>query len=294
MPRINRRRLLKLSGAGTLAAGSGLAGILASGRAPAYAQGTALHWLKFVDFVPVSDQLLKGKMKDECQKGARHLAHGRNHQRRRGAGAHHLGDPVQDRSRHHDGGQQLGAALRRQRRRRQRHRRGGRQGAGRLFRDRARRRQRRQEDGSRCRSRSSACCSSTAPRGSPRKASRPTSSPRPGRTTARSAKSSRPRTGRLVRRWPMRSATGRPSGIPICGRGAARRSRPTARPSCSTARRPSSRSSSRPASGRTPSTRAACHGTTPATTAPFSPTRSVRPATALRSICWRAASPTPT
>ena len=47
---------------------AGLAGILAAGQAPAYAQGTTLHWLKFVDFVPVSDQLLKGKLKDECQK----------------------------------------------------------------------------------------------------------------------------------------------------------------------------------------------------------------------------------
>jgi multiple sugar transport system substrate-binding protein len=69
MRRIDRRRLLRLSGAGALAAGTGgLAGILASGRAPAYAQGTSLRWLKFVDFVPVSDQLLKGKIKDECQK----------------------------------------------------------------------------------------------------------------------------------------------------------------------------------------------------------------------------------
>ena len=58
-----------MSGAGALSASSGgLAGILASGRAPAYAQGTSLHWLKFVDFVPVSDQLLKGKIKEECQK----------------------------------------------------------------------------------------------------------------------------------------------------------------------------------------------------------------------------------
>jgi multiple sugar transport system substrate-binding protein len=61
MPRIKRRKLLQLSG-------GGLAGILASGKAPAYAQGTALHWLKFVDFVPVSDELLKGKLKEECQK----------------------------------------------------------------------------------------------------------------------------------------------------------------------------------------------------------------------------------
>src|SRR4051794_5155641 len=68
MQQMRRRRLLQLSGATTLAAGGGLAGILASGRAPAFAQGTTLHWLKFVDFVPVSDQLLRGKLKDECQK----------------------------------------------------------------------------------------------------------------------------------------------------------------------------------------------------------------------------------
>jgi multiple sugar transport system substrate-binding protein len=69
MQNITRRRVLGISGAGVLAAASGgLAGILASGRAPAFAQGTTLHWLKFVDFVPVSDQLLKGKIKDECQK----------------------------------------------------------------------------------------------------------------------------------------------------------------------------------------------------------------------------------
>jgi multiple sugar transport system substrate-binding protein len=69
MQRIDRRRLLALSGTSALAAGtSGLAGILASGRAPAFAQGTTLHWLKFVDFVPVSDELLKGKIKDECRK----------------------------------------------------------------------------------------------------------------------------------------------------------------------------------------------------------------------------------
>jgi multiple sugar transport system substrate-binding protein len=69
MMRIDRRRLFKLSGAGAVAAGSGgLAGILASGRAPAFAQATTLHWLKFVDFVPVSDQLLRGEITDECQK----------------------------------------------------------------------------------------------------------------------------------------------------------------------------------------------------------------------------------
>ena len=46
MSRISRRGLLKLSGTGAVAAGSGgLAGIFATGRAPAYAQGTTVHWL---------------------------------------------------------------------------------------------------------------------------------------------------------------------------------------------------------------------------------------------------------
>ena len=69
MTAIPRRRFLQLSGAGVAAAGSGgLAAILASGRAPAYAQGTAVHWLRWADFVPSSDVLLKGKITEECQK----------------------------------------------------------------------------------------------------------------------------------------------------------------------------------------------------------------------------------
>lgn len=43
-----------------MAAGTGgLAGILASGRAPAYAQGTTVHWLKWNDFVPAADTWLR-------------------------------------------------------------------------------------------------------------------------------------------------------------------------------------------------------------------------------------------
>jgi multiple sugar transport system substrate-binding protein len=69
MTRIDRRRLLKFSGAGAVAASTGgMAAILASGRARAYGQATSLQWLKFVDFVPVSDQLLRGKITAECQK----------------------------------------------------------------------------------------------------------------------------------------------------------------------------------------------------------------------------------
>ena len=69
MTRIDRRRLLKFSGAGAVAASTGgMAAILASGRGPAYGQATSLQWLKFVDFVPISDQLLRGKITEECQK----------------------------------------------------------------------------------------------------------------------------------------------------------------------------------------------------------------------------------
>ncbi|MBV9860145.1 MAG: extracellular solute-binding protein [Alphaproteobacteria bacterium] len=70
MNRIGRRSLLKLSGAGAIAASAGgLAGVLASGRAPALAQAPAtVHWLRWNDFVPASDQLLKKQITDECQK----------------------------------------------------------------------------------------------------------------------------------------------------------------------------------------------------------------------------------
>jgi len=70
MARIDRRRLLKLSGAGAIAgsSGGGLAAILASGRAPAYAQGTSIHWVRWADFVPASDQLLRTKIVPQCEK----------------------------------------------------------------------------------------------------------------------------------------------------------------------------------------------------------------------------------
>src|SRR6516225_7473995 len=69
MEHISRRRLLKFSGAGALAARTGgLAAIIATGRAPAFAQGTTLHWVRGSDYVPVSDQTLRGKILDQCQK----------------------------------------------------------------------------------------------------------------------------------------------------------------------------------------------------------------------------------
>ena len=69
MARIARRRVLKLSASGAIAAqAGGLAGILASGRAPALAQETSVHWLRWADFVPASDVLLKGPITQECKK----------------------------------------------------------------------------------------------------------------------------------------------------------------------------------------------------------------------------------
>src|SRR6516165_6081633 len=69
MARITRRRLLKMSASGAVAAQTGgLAAVLAAGRAPAFAQGTTVHWLRWADFVPASDVLLKGQITQECQR----------------------------------------------------------------------------------------------------------------------------------------------------------------------------------------------------------------------------------
>src|SRR3981189_3267352 len=62
MARIARRRVLTMSAPG------GPAAILPSGRAPALAQETTVHWLRWADFVPASDVLLKGPITQECKK----------------------------------------------------------------------------------------------------------------------------------------------------------------------------------------------------------------------------------
>jgi multiple sugar transport system substrate-binding protein len=69
MARVTRRKFLKVSGAGALAAKTGgMAAILATGRAPAYAQTTTVHWLRWNDFVPACDQLLRQKILPEAEK----------------------------------------------------------------------------------------------------------------------------------------------------------------------------------------------------------------------------------
>ena len=69
MKSLSRRRVLKLGGAGAVALkAGGIAGILASGRAPAYAQATTVHWLRWNDFVPACDKLIREKLAPEAEK----------------------------------------------------------------------------------------------------------------------------------------------------------------------------------------------------------------------------------
>jgi len=68
MGRVTRRRLLQISGAAAAAAQTGGVTGLLTGRAPAYAQQTTIHWLRWNDFVPASDQVLKTKIAPQCEK----------------------------------------------------------------------------------------------------------------------------------------------------------------------------------------------------------------------------------
>src|SRR3989440_465864 len=61
MARFTRRKFLQASGAG-------LAGILASHQAPGLAQQSTVHWIKWNDFVPASDELLRKTMLPEAMK----------------------------------------------------------------------------------------------------------------------------------------------------------------------------------------------------------------------------------
>ena len=269
MARITRRKLLKLSGAGAVAARSGgLAAILATQRAPAYAQETTVHWLRSADFVPASDVLLKGQITQECKKATGlkvklETINGNDLQPRitsaiqSGAGA----DIIHA---FNNWPQLYAESLRR----RQRRRRGDRQGAGRLLRHlrsvaQVRKKWLAVPWGV---ARHPDCLSQVLVRGGRRH-----QVPRD--------------LGQLSRRGQEAEGQGSPDRadarphlrrrpgvlLPVsCGRGAARRSRRTARRSCSTARRPSSRSSSWQRSGRMPTTRAGLPGTTPTTTAPSS------------------------
>ncbi len=65
MPRTRRRRLFRLAGG---SAAASMAAILTTGRMPALARQRTVHWLKWVDFVPASDALLRGEMLPEAER----------------------------------------------------------------------------------------------------------------------------------------------------------------------------------------------------------------------------------
>ena len=68
MANTKRRSVIKLAGSAAAIASTGMAGILATGRTPAFAQQRTVHWLKWVDFVPATDQLLRREMMPEAEK----------------------------------------------------------------------------------------------------------------------------------------------------------------------------------------------------------------------------------
>ena len=65
MANTKRRSVLKLAGGTAL---GGMAGILATGRTPAFAQQKTVHWLKWVDFVPATDQMFRRELMPEAEK----------------------------------------------------------------------------------------------------------------------------------------------------------------------------------------------------------------------------------
>src|SRR5437879_11778112 len=59
---LNRRQFIKVTTATAAAAATGIEGIIAARRAPAYAQGAKLHMVRWVDFIAESDVELKRQM----------------------------------------------------------------------------------------------------------------------------------------------------------------------------------------------------------------------------------------
>jgi multiple sugar transport system substrate-binding protein len=68
MAQTKRRTVIKLAGSAAAVASTGMAGILATGRMPAFAQQKTVHWLKWVDFVPATDLMFKKELMPEAEK----------------------------------------------------------------------------------------------------------------------------------------------------------------------------------------------------------------------------------
>jgi multiple sugar transport system substrate-binding protein len=68
MAQTKRRSVIKLAGSAAAVASTGMAGILATGRSPAFAQQKTVHWLKWVDFVPATDQMFAKELIPAAEK----------------------------------------------------------------------------------------------------------------------------------------------------------------------------------------------------------------------------------
>ncbi|MFI4999506.1 MAG: ABC transporter substrate-binding protein [Reyranellales bacterium] len=68
MAQTKRRSVIKLAGSAAAVASTGMAGILATGRTPAFAQQKTVHWLKWVDFVPATDLMFKKELMPAAEK----------------------------------------------------------------------------------------------------------------------------------------------------------------------------------------------------------------------------------
>ena len=122
MTRLSRRQFLATSAA---VAATGIEGIVAARRAPAYAQGTRLHLLQWSHFVPAADVLFESPGQGVRQAGRRR-GRDRADQPERSADARDRGDPERGGTGHHHPRQQPRAPLRVVAGRRQRRGRGDR------------------------------------------------------------------------------------------------------------------------------------------------------------------------
>src|SRR5215471_559835 len=68
MVRIPRSPSITATGVSAASQGAGLGATSGTGRAPAHAPPTTIHWLRWNDFVPASDQLLRKELLPEAEK----------------------------------------------------------------------------------------------------------------------------------------------------------------------------------------------------------------------------------
>ena len=66
--RMDRREFMKASVATAAVATTGIEGILAARRAPAWAQGTTINIVRWTDFVPASDKVLREELLPKAEK----------------------------------------------------------------------------------------------------------------------------------------------------------------------------------------------------------------------------------